>query len=493
MGLSSQRRNRLSKSKRRELRARQARKARETRLCLLRHYQNLPEQAQSCFETFSPSFRRPTFLRFAILLVATVLTVGSHTVANVLRTVGVLASGDPSSYHRFFSCRRWSLLDLGRRLAGWILAYLVPTGPVSLAADDTVDEHPGDCIYGKGCHRDAVRSSHSYTAFRWGHKWLVVFVLVRVPGASRLWALPLFVILCHSEKEDKKHGRRHRTPAQRLLQAVLVLRRWFPDREFVLAADGGFASHELTGGIVRLAKQTTYVSRFYAKAGLYDPPPVVVLKPNGKRPTAGRSRVKGAKQDTPEQVVAKTKQRMRLKQVSWYGGEERELEVVSATGHWYKAGQGLVPVRWVYVHDLSGTHRDEYFYSTDVAMTARQIIETYTRRWNAETTFQERRSYLGLETTRGWKKETVLRAAPCLFGLYSVVVCLYLLTPQKYRDKPGVQWTGKQEVTFSDAVSCVRKWLWVEWVFATSGQKQTFENLPEDFQDLLLSGLAPAA
>jgi hypothetical protein len=493
MRLSSRCRRRLSKSKRRELRVRQARKARETRLHLQRYYANLSTQARSFFESFSSVFRRPTFLRFAILLLASVLTVGSHTVANVLRTVGRLAPGDPSSYHRFFSCRRWSLLGLGRCLAGWILTYLVPTGPVYLAADDTVDEHPGDKVYGKGCHRDAVRSSHSYTAFRWGHKWLVVCVQLRVPGASRLWALPIFVILCHSEKEDKKHGRRHQTPAQRLLQAVLVLRRWFPDREFILAADGGFASHELTSGIVRLAKKTTYVSRFYAKAALYEPPPVVVLKPNGKRPTAGRSRVKGNKQDTPEAVVAKTTKRLRLKKVSWYGGEERELEVVSATGHWYKAGQGLVQLRWVYVQDLSGTHRQEYFSSTDVTMTPREIIETYTRRWNVETTFQEMRSYVGLETTRGWKKETVLRAAPCLFGLYSVVVCLYLLAPAKYRQKAGVQWTGKQSLSFSDALTCVRKWLWVEWVFASAGQKQTFENLPEDFQELLLGGLAPAA
>ena len=103
------------------------------------------------------------------------------------------------------------------------------------------------------------------------------------------------------------------------------------------------------------------------------------------------------------------------------------------------------------------------------------------------------RSYVGLETTRGWKKETVLRAAPCLFGLYSVVVCLYLLTPAQYRRKAGVQWPGKENLTFSDALRCVRQWLWVEWVFASAGQKQTFENLPEDFQELLLGGLAPAA
>jgi uncharacterized protein YerC len=286
--------------------------------------------------------------------------------------------------------------------------------------------------------------------------------------------------------------RRHQTPAQRLLQAVLVLRRWFPEREFVLAADGGFASHELTSRIVRLSKKTTYVSRFYAKGALYDPPPVEVLKANGKRSKSGRPRVKGAKRDTPEEVVAKTKEKTQLK-VSWYGGEDRAVEVVSGTGHWYKAGQGLVLVRWVYVHDLNSTHRDEYFYSTNPNMTAQQIIETYTQRWNVETTFQEMRSYIGLETTRGWTKKTVLRVAPCLFGLYSVVVCLYLMTPAKYRAKGGVQWTGKQDVTFSDAISAVRKWLWVEWVFVSAGQKQTFENLPEDFQELLLNGLAPAA
>ena len=56
-----------------------------------------------------------------------------------------------------------------------------------------------------------------------------------------------------------------------------------------------------------------------------------------------------------------------------------------------------------------------------------------------------------------------------------------------------MRWTGKQEVTFSDAISAVRKWLWVEWVFASAGQKQTLANLPEDFQELLLNGLAPAA
>ena len=52
----------------------------------------------------------------------------------------------------------------------------------------------------------------------------------------------------------------------------------------------------------------------------------------------GRPRVKGAKQPTPQEVVA-TAQRTRLN-VAWYGGGRRDVEVVSRTGCWYKAGQG---------------------------------------------------------------------------------------------------------------------------------------------------------
>jgi hypothetical protein len=60
------------------------------------------------------------------------------------------------------------------------------------------------------------------------------------------------------------------------------------------------------------------------------------------------------------------------------------------------------------------------------------VIATYVGRWNEETTFQELRSYLGLETTRGWKEPTVLRMAPCLFGRYPVVAALYSQLPRRY-------------------------------------------------------------
>ncbi|HXG11328.1 MAG TPA: RHS repeat-associated core domain-containing protein, partial [Gemmataceae bacterium] len=71
-------------------------------------------------------------------------------------------------------------------------------------------------------------------------------------------------------------------------------------------------------------------------ANLYDPPPAY--------PGKGRPRVKGRQRAKPKAAVARARRRQRL-QVGWYGGGTRRVEVVTGTGHWYKAGWGLVPVR----------------------------------------------------------------------------------------------------------------------------------------------------
>jgi len=147
----------------------------------------------------------------------------------------------------------------------------------------------------------------------------------------------------------------------------------------------------------------------------------------------------------------------------------------------------------VYVHDLTGTHRDTYLFGTDPTMPLAQVIATYTGRWNIETTFQEMRAYLGLETTRGRTKNTVLRAAPCLFGLYAVVALLYAELPAEAIAEGTVSYRGKTAVTFSDAISVVRRQLWLEGVFESHGQTEAFRNLPRPLQAVLLAALAPAA
>jgi uncharacterized protein YerC len=443
--------------------------------------------AGDLLKAFAAAFTRPTAERFVVLLFAAILTTGCRTILNLLRTVNHLAPGHPSSYQRVFSQRRWSLWRLGRALAGYILTRWVPTGTVALAGDDTVAEHRGKKVYGKGCHRDAVRSTHSYTAYRWGHKWVVLAILVQFPFATRPWGLPVLVALYRSEEWNKNHGRRHKTPCELMRQMLAVLLRWFPERCFRFTADGNFATHELATFAQRHRRRLALISKFYADANLYAPPPA----PRSGKKSVGRPRVKGAKLPKPEEVVA-TQRRQQQLNVAWYGGGRRDISVVTAMGHWYKAGRGLVPVRWVYVRDRTGTHRDEYFFTTDLELTAQEIVESYTGRWNIETTFQEMRSYLKLEKTRGWTQKTVRRTAPCLFGLYAVIALWYAELPARWRKQQLITYVGKNNVTFSDAITAVRRWLWDEWVFATPEHNGAFAKIPPRLRAVLLQAVAPA-
>jgi hypothetical protein len=271
-----------------------------------------------------------------------------------------------------------------------------------LAGDDTVTEHPGKTVYGKGRHRDPVRSTHSFTAFRWGHKWVVLALLVRCPFCRRRWALPLMVALYRpeeqetatqkgqeelaqkgpankeSETKDDRPKRSHKTPVALLGQMLRILIRWFPDRTFLCSADGNYAAHELAEVAAANPQRLKFVSKFYANANLFEPPP-----PYLKGQSRGRPRVKGKELPKPAQVVRQTP-KPSVHEVAWYGGQRRRVEVVTGSGWWYQGGRPLIPVRWVFVRDRTGTHRDEYFFTTDVTMSPQTVIETYTGRWNIE-------------------------------------------------------------------------------------------------------------
>ena len=151
----------------------------------------LPDFAVPVWSVFQPAFSTPTYHRFLVLGLGAILTTGRQTSTNILRTARHQATGHVSSYHRVFSRRHWSAWELARGLLAFLLTYVLPTGPVLLAGDETVAERPGPRVFGKARHRDGVRSTHSYTAYRWGHKGVVVSVLVKFPCAVRPWALPV--------------------------------------------------------------------------------------------------------------------------------------------------------------------------------------------------------------------------------------------------------------------------------------------------------------
>jgi hypothetical protein len=454
----------------------------------------LPKAFQELIQSFAPAFTRPSFRRFTWLVVAAILTLGSHTISNLLRTLEAFQQGHFSSFHRFLSKRRWKPWCLAKILCSLILALLPEDQLVFLAGDDTVDGHRGKNVYGKGCHRDAVRSSHTHLVHRWGHKWVVLSVLVSFPWATRSWALPCIVALYRPEKLNQKLGRKHKTPPELMRGLLAQMIRWFPSRKFIFSGDQGFGTQELAYFACQHRDHLTLISRLHPDAMLYSP-----VQPRPKSRKGGRPRIRGNRLPSPKMTASHTPIRNRTPlKVRWYGGGDRQVRTVTGRGYWYRTNNHRrkiqpIPIGWVFVEDLTGTHRNEYFFSTDPQMSSTQIIENYVGRWSLETTFEEVRPYLGIETTRGWTEKTVLRAAPSLFALYSIIVLLFCLLPSSKQSEIAIRWPGKQVITFSDAITQVRRWLWAEGVFGSTGFAGALSKLTSKQRKILLYGLAPAA
>ena len=74
--------------------------------------------------------------------------------------------------------------------------------------------------------------------------------------------------------------------------------------------------------------------------------------------------------------------------------------------------------------------------------------------------FEEVRACLGFETQRGWTRWTIGRTTPCLFGVFSLVVLLAKdLHPEELPVRQAA-WYTKEEATFRDVLSAVKKHLW---------------------------------
>ncbi|MCM2375073.1 IS701 family transposase [Aporhodopirellula aestuarii] len=447
----------------------------------------VPREFKPLMDQLSSATRhRETANRLILFFAAATLVIGDRTVSAVLRLLSLIEPLNASTYHRLFSHRRWCSRRFARIIAHFVVDRFCPEGVIRLVGDETVDGHRGKKVYGKARHRDAVRSSHSHTVYRYGHKWVVLAVLVDLPYTSRPMALPLAVTLYRDRKTNQSESREHRTPAELMVSLLALLMHWFPDRKFVFAGDNAYGSHAMARFAYRHRRRITLVSKIVPDANLFRPPP----RRRGKK--IGRPAVKGDSLPAPCDVVASKKCGKKIT-VGWYGGGVRNVEVISGTGGWYKSGKGLVMIRWVYVHDLDATHRDEYFFSTDTSMSAKAIIEMYCGRWNIETTFQELRSHLGLETTRGWSRRTVLRMAPALFVMYTVVVTFYDTMPESSSHFRCRTWLGKEIITFSDMIISVRHHLWCQWVFEQTPGGEGVRKLSAPIRKLLDFGLTQAA
>jgi len=438
---------------------------------------------------FSIAFTQPTYRKSLVLLYGTILAPRRRTVAAALRMTGHGDDPNFSRFHRFLNRDRWSPWLVSRVLLSLVVAHLVPAGvALDLLIDDTLERRRGPEIKLKGWCHDPLLSATRKVAVSLGIRWVCMAVLVTLPWSVRPWALPIMVMPAPTAKNSQARGRRHRTTVDRAMMMVGRVRRWQPDREIRLVADSAYAAMKLVRLCQDLRPAVKLVSRLPLDAVLHDPPGPQPASKRGPKPK------KGARQTLLSERLDDPRTPWQQAEVPWYGGGTQQIEFVTGTSLWYRAGFPPAPISWVLLrrpHDAS--FKPMALFCCDQSVTAEQIIAWYVSRWNLEVTFEELRAFLGFETQRGWADRTIERTTPCLFGIFSLVTLMAKLLHPTDLPVRQTAWYPKEDATFSDALAAVRLHLWAGTNCVKPGPTRGVVQFPAPLLATLLESAAYAA
>jgi hypothetical protein len=433
-------------------------------------------------------FTAPVWNHILVLVGGAVLAPGKRTVTQALRIMGLAGQPGFGRYHEALNRARWDARDVAHRLLRHLLGVLGPRGEVVIAMDDTIERRWGGKIKARGIYRDPVRSSRGHFVKTSGLRWLSLAVVLPVPFAGRRWALPFLTVLAPSARWSAAHAKRHKTLADQARQAILQSKRWLADRRVVVVADSSFAVLEL---IAAVRRHVCLITRLRLDANLFDPAPA--RQPH----TRGRPALKGLRQAKLSAVLADPHTVWtRVTMAEWYGGQTRTLDYVSGIAVWYSCRMPPALIRWVLVRDPSGERDAQAFLCTDTALDPVAILSRFVFRWRIETTFQEVREHLGVETQRQWSDLAILRTTPALLGLYSLITVWahgLMTAPNTAVRTHAAAWYSKPQPTFSDAIAAVRRVLWMPPDFSMSRQQAETVEIPTQLLKRLMEALCLAA
>lgn len=414
----------------------------------------LPRTFVAWLWPYLDAFSGRTRTTVAALAVGAVLAVGPRTVTNVLRTLGLADDPGFATFHRVLNRNAWSGLTLARTLLTALVSTFVPDGPIVIGVDHTLERRRGPHVRPASHCYDSVRSSKEQTVTSRGLRWMTAMLLVEVPFAGRIWGLPVLSALVPSRSWCEAQGRHYRPTTAWARALLLRLRRWLPDRLLVAVMDGEFAALNLLDA---LSPHMIAVTRLRLDARLFDPPP--------DPPLTVRAVAKGARQPTLRARLTDAatvwRRIARPSRTRWRSGGW--IEYASGTALWHHQGKPIVPILWVMVRYPGGRRDPEAFLCTDLAVSPRTVLEWYNRRWAMETTYEESRAHLGIETQRQWADPAVFRTAPLLFGLYSLATLYVHENADRFALSPRrAIWYPKPAPTFADALARLRQHLWFD-------------------------------
>lgn len=365
-----------------------------------------------------PCFTGPSFRTFEALMVGFVSQTTERTVCGMLVGARLAGVWHHTRAHRFFSRARWSVDDVGLRIADVIVQRLLePGAPIVLALDDTLLHRRGRRVYGTHWHHDATANSPSHSV-AWGNNWVVVGIVVRLAFVERPVCLPVCFALWQPRRKHLPRGKPDpERPSKPLLARGLVdqIAARFPGRIVHVVGDAGYACGAWRG----LPERVTMTFRLRKDAALNAPTP----PKTGRR---GRPAKKGAALSQIAQIAADDGTVWQTVAATRYAKTE-QLQIHERRCLWYEALNDT-PCRLILIADSKDPVRAQLaLLTTDLQSTPADLIGRYADRWSIEVCFQDAKHHFGVGHARNRTQSAVQRTVPFGFVSMTLTILWYAL------------------------------------------------------------------
>jgi DDE superfamily endonuclease len=426
---------------------------------------------------FKNCFSAPSYRIFVALVIGWVLTVGKHTVSQVILTMRLHESRHFATIYRFLGKGRWSTDWVSRCLFRILVETLIAEGvEIHVVIDDTLNKHRGKQICGAGWQHDGSAPKLTKKAKQKGYGvcFVIIGLAVRLPHISdRVFCLPYAARLWWPQKAKvKPQGLPYKTKPQLALDLIRLSHSWLEEGERLrVIADLGYCCETVLKGRPKDAHVTGRLLKTSALFGLVESPAM-------RR--RGRPRKKGIRLATPKAMFEDPNLSWSEIKVFCYG-KEITLKVHQFTALWYhSAGEEAVSV--VLCRDPRGKHPDAVFFDTDPTASAVQIVERYAARWSIEMTNRETKQLLGAAEPQCRKENSVIRAPMFAYWAYSFVVLWFVRqfsTAKNLIAEPAPWYSQKKDFTFSDMLAAARRSHFSLRISSEAGQSKTLTKIDQ--------------
>jgi len=415
---------------------------------------------------FLPIFTNPTAEIFARLVTGWVLCTAKRTICGILPFADPDGQKAHDAYHRFFPDASWVTSELWRLLTILLVKIFYPTAVIPTDLDDTLFHRSGRKVNGAGWWRDAVRSTGTKVVHAWGLNLVILTLRVKPPWDGEPLGLPINMRL------HRKDGPTLTNLAQEMLTEAAS---WLPQRRFINHSDGFYAS--LAG---REMPNTHIISRMRRDAKIYD------LPAKKRKKQRGRPRKRGKRLPCPQQL-AQLVRSWKLVETLERGKTKKRL-VYCRKVIWYKVSER--PVLLVISRDPKDKEKDDFFFTTDLELSAAEVVGGFAGRWSIEDTIKNTKQFLGGQQPQTFKGKGPERAAALSLWLYSAVWLWFLQQRNAGKLMVALPWyPTKAHPSFQDALARLRRTLWRQRI------KSMFEKsiVHDKNFEFLIEALASAA